>query len=94
MKFDLKDFGCNVFSEKEMAKSLPGPVFDKWHEAYNKEDVLDANTASAIAHAMKEWAISKGCTHFTLFQELVLKSMKLFLITKVECLSLNSQVKP
>ena len=65
MKFDLKGFGCNVFSEKEMAKSLPGPVFDKWHEAYNKEDVLDANTASAIAHAMKEWAISKGCTHFT-----------------------------
>lgn len=65
MDFDNKDFGTNVFSEAIMREKLPGPVYDKWCEAVNKEDALDTNTAAAIAHAMKEWAISKGCTHYT-----------------------------
>ena len=65
MDFKFEDFGKNVFNEKIMVEKLPSPIFTKWKDAMKKEVALDAVTADAIAHAMKEWALSKGCTHFT-----------------------------
>ena len=58
-------FGSKVFSEEIMREKLPSPIFKMWKEAKNKQDALDRPTADAIAHAMKEWALSFGCTHFT-----------------------------
>ena len=64
-KHPFDDFGINLFSESVMKECLPHPIYTKWKTATRKEDALDRNTADAIAHAMKTWAMEKGCTHFT-----------------------------
>ncbi|MEF9920601.1 MAG: glutamine synthetase III [Erysipelotrichaceae bacterium] len=64
-KHPFDDFGINLFSEAVMKESLPYPVYCKWKIATRKEDALDLNTADAIAHAMKTWAMDKNVTHFT-----------------------------
>ncbi|MEG0823383.1 MAG: glutamine synthetase III [Erysipelotrichaceae bacterium] len=61
----FKDFGTNLFSESVMKERLPYPVYKSWKTATKKEDALDRNTADAIAHAMKTWAMEKGATHFS-----------------------------
>jgi glutamine synthetase len=47
-----------------MKEKLPKDTFKKLMEAINEDKTLDAETANIIAHAMKEWAIEKGATHF------------------------------
>ena len=64
-KHPFDNFGINLFSEQVMKECLPHPIYLKWKTATNKEDALDRPTADAIAHAMKTWAMEKGCTHFT-----------------------------
>ena len=59
------DFGKHLFSENVMKETLPYPIYKKWKTATRKDDALDLNTADAIAHAMKAWAMEKGVTHFT-----------------------------
>ena len=61
----MKKFGSQVFGLKEMQEALPKDVFSKFTKIVKDEEVLDKNTADAIAHAMKAWALSKGCTHYT-----------------------------
>ncbi len=53
-------FNLNVMKEK-----LPKQVFNKFLNIIEKGRKLDSDTADAIAHAMKEWALSKGVTHYT-----------------------------
>lgn len=65
MRFDLNEFGTLVFNEKAMQEYLPGPIYDRWKNTTDKKEGLDRFSADAIAHAMKTWAISKGCTHYT-----------------------------
>lgn len=65
MKFKFSEFGMYRFDEHTMRKHLPSPIFEKWKNTIEKKGVLDRPTADAIAHAMKEWAISLGCTHYT-----------------------------
>ena len=60
---EMKKFGSQVFGLKEMQEALPKDVFSKFTKIVKDEEVLDKNTADAIAHAMKAWALSKGCTH-------------------------------
>lgn len=62
--FDFTNFGKKVFDEKVMKVKLPNPVYRKWKETMQKTASLDRNTADAIAHAMKEWALEQGCTHY------------------------------
>lgn len=59
------DFGSLVFSEKVMKERLPYPVYTQWKQTMSKENSLDRSTADAIAHAMKQWALEHGATHFT-----------------------------
>ncbi|MGL5978201.1 MAG: glutamine synthetase III [Erysipelotrichaceae bacterium] len=65
--YPFRNFGENVFNEKVMLDYLPHPVFKKWKEAYVHEGALDKGSADAIAHAMKEWALAKGVTHYSHF---------------------------
>ncbi len=62
---NFENFGSLVFNEKVMKECLPYPIYRKWQQAVSKEDSLDQSTADAIAHAMKQWAIDLGATHFT-----------------------------
>jgi glutamine synthetase len=64
-------FGANVFSIVVQRERLPADVFEKLQGALEKGDAIDADTADAVAGAMKDWALEKGATHFThVFQPL------------------------
>ncbi len=58
-------FGCNVFNDDVMKAMLPKEVYDKFHQVVDEEQSLDRSIANPVAAAMKDWAISKGATHFT-----------------------------
>ena len=57
-------FGTMVFSEDVMKKWLPKDVYKKLAATIEEGEPLDLDVANAVAHAMKEWAISKGATHY------------------------------
>ena len=61
----FENFGSLVFGEREMADRLPKPIYQSWKRTVANEGTLDRQTADAIAHAMKRWAMEKGVTHFT-----------------------------
>ena len=65
MAHPYEEFGSLVFNETLMEERLPKPVYDMWKKTVANEGTLDRQTADAIAHAMKRWAMEKGCTHFT-----------------------------
>ena len=57
-------YGTMVFSEDVMKKWLPKDVYKKLAGTIEGGEPLDLDVANAVAHAMKEWAISKGATHY------------------------------
>ncbi|MHB8110143.1 MAG: glutamine synthetase III family protein [Syntrophorhabdaceae bacterium] len=57
-------YGEDTFNHKIMKEKLPKDIFAKLMDSINDSNTLDAETANIIAHAMKEWAIEKGATHF------------------------------
>ena len=62
---DLTDrFGTLVFSEAVMKEWLPKDVYKKMAATIEEGKPLDIDVANVVAHAMKEWAISKGATHY------------------------------
>ncbi len=58
-------FGCDVFSLDVLQKRLPKPVFRTLKATFDKGERLDPAIADTVACAMKDWAISKGATHYT-----------------------------
>lgn len=58
-------FGKNVFNEVVMKERLPKNVFKKLKKTIEDGTELDPSLADVVAHAMKEWAIEKGATHYT-----------------------------
>ncbi|HNY12109.1 MAG TPA: glutamine synthetase III, partial [Candidatus Wallbacteria bacterium] len=58
-------FGSMTFNLSVIKEKLPKTVFKKLMEIIEKGGKLDAEIADAVAHAMKEWALSKGVTHYT-----------------------------
>ena len=58
-------FGCNLFGEKEMKKSLSPEIYVSLMRTIENGEKLDIDVANAVAFAMKNWAIEKGATHFT-----------------------------
>lgn len=60
----IEEFGKKQFNEKVMRSSLPLSVYKKYQQAICNETQIDRETADAIAHAMKVWAIDLGATHF------------------------------
>jgi glutamine synthetase len=57
-------YGEDTFSYRVMKEKLPKDTFKKLMQSINENKSLDAETANITAHAMKEWAIEKGATHF------------------------------
>lgn len=58
-------FGSNVFSDDVMKNSLPKEVYKSLKKTIDEGHPLDNSIASAVAAAMKDWAVSKGATHYT-----------------------------
>ncbi len=58
-------FGSMVFDEETMKERLSEASFIAWKECVTEGKTLDISTACEIAEAMKQWAVSKGATHYT-----------------------------
>ncbi len=58
-------FGSLVFNETVMRDKLPKDTYKALKKTINDGKPLDLSVAKVVAHAMKEWAIEKGATHFT-----------------------------
>ena len=58
-------FGSMVFSDAVMREKLPREVYAAMRNAIGRGERLDINLANVVATAMKDWAISRGATHFT-----------------------------
>ena len=58
-------FGSMVFDDKVMRSMLSAEVYRSMRKTINQGDPLNPEIANAVAQAMKNWAVSKGATHFT-----------------------------
>lgn len=58
-------FNQNVFSEDTMREYMTKDAFNHIMAARNKGEKIPREMADQIASAMKDWAISKGATHYT-----------------------------
>ena len=58
-------FGENVFDDRVMKATLSAKVYNSLKQTIDEGKTLDISVANAVAAAMKQWAISKGATHFT-----------------------------
>ena len=57
-------FGSNVFNQHVMKERLPKETFKALKRTLDNGEALNLDVANQVAHAMKEWAIEKGATHF------------------------------
>ncbi len=58
-------FGSNVFTDDVMKNALPKEVYKSLRKTIDEGQPLDSSIAGAVANAMKDWAVSKGATHYT-----------------------------
>ncbi len=58
-------FGTNVFSKSVMKEVLPNDVYKKLLAAIDRGEKIEEDIADAVAAGMKNWAISKGASHYT-----------------------------
>ena len=58
-------FGKDVFNDEVMQAKLPKDVYKSWKKTLESGADLDIEIANVVAHAMKEWALEHGATHYT-----------------------------
>lgn len=58
-------FGENVFDDAVMRERLPKSVYKKLKQTIEDGSELDPSIADVVAHAMKDWAVDNGATHYT-----------------------------
>ena len=58
-------FGSMVFDDRVMKSVLPAKIYASLRRTIDEGAELDIGVANAVAEAMKDWAVSKGATHFT-----------------------------
>ncbi|MCI1934201.1 MAG: glutamine synthetase III [Atopobiaceae bacterium] len=60
-----KEYGSLVFTDADMQERLPKPTYKKLMQVIKDGDPLDLDIANEVAHAMKDWALEHGATHYT-----------------------------
>ena len=60
-----EQFGKNVFHAEAMREYLPSEAYKSMMESIQNGTRLDRKMADQVASAMKDWAITKGATHYT-----------------------------
>ena len=58
-------FGSDVFNESVMRERLPKATYKALKKTIDNGDPLGSEVANIVANAMKDWAVEKGCTHYT-----------------------------
>ncbi len=58
-------FGKDVFNDDVMQAKLPKDVYKSWKKTLENGEDLNSDIANVVAHAMKEWALEHGATHYT-----------------------------
>ncbi len=58
-------FGKNVFNQQVMKQLLTTDTFESLKHTMEEGTPLNLDVANQVADAMKQWAISKGATHYT-----------------------------
>ena len=58
-------YGSMVFNEHTMQERLPSATYKQLMRTIEDGEPLNLEVANVVAHAMKEWAIEKGATHYT-----------------------------
>lgn len=62
---DIERFGENVFNDAVMRSTLPKKVYESLRQTIDAGETIDTSIADVVANAMKDWAITKGATHYT-----------------------------
>lgn len=57
-------FGINTFGARQMRAKLPADVYSKLVASVRLGKKLDLDIAPTVAQVIKEWAVSRGVTHF------------------------------
>ncbi|MBO4854159.1 MAG: glutamine synthetase III [Oscillospiraceae bacterium] len=65
MKTVSDTFASKVFDDRVMRATLSAEVYASLRKTIDEGTELDISVANAVAEAMKNWAVSKGATHFT-----------------------------
>ena len=65
MKTIPEFFGCDVFDDRSMRAALPAEIYSSLRRTIDEGERLDGEVASAVADAMRDWAVERGATHFT-----------------------------
>lgn len=61
----LDTYAINTFNDLVMKEKVSKEIYEEFHKALENKETLSKECATAIADAMKEWALEKGATHFT-----------------------------
>ncbi|MCL2053961.1 MAG: glutamine synthetase III [Oscillospiraceae bacterium] len=58
-------FGSMVFNDEIMKDKLPKDIYAALKKTMREGTHLELDVANVVANAMKDWALTKGATHFT-----------------------------
>ena len=84
-------FGQNVFNKYAMQQYLTRAAYESVMNAIDKGTKIDRKIADQVAVSMKDWAISKGATHYTHWMHLVFQMEALEIRLKQEVTQLGIQ---
>ena len=59
-----EEYGSLLFTDQVMQERLPKPTYKELTKVIKEGKALDLDIANEVAHAMKEWELEKGATHF------------------------------
>ena len=59
------EYGADVFNENVMREFLAKDTVENLLHTIHDHTPLDPSIANDVAHAMKQWAMARGATHFT-----------------------------
>jgi glutamine synthetase len=57
-------YGQNVFGPRAMQEYLSKKAYDSLSKTINDGGAIDPAIAQEVAHAMRDWAVAKGATHY------------------------------
>ena len=60
-----EEYGTLVFNDHVMRERLPSAIYKNLAKTIKEDRPLDLEVANVVAHAMKEWAVENGATHYT-----------------------------